>query len=79
MYNIYELGSGTYVAAEGKFDNVPAFMLTLGGMGVVNQVIDRTNYVPDAADICFVLKFNNIESLDVLINQLEVLRSKYHD
>lgn len=79
MYNIYELGSGTYVAGEGKFDNVPAFILTLGGTGVVNEPITKTNYVPDSEHLCFVLKFNNIESLDVIINQLNVLRTKYYD
>lgn len=74
---IYEFGAGEHIIAEGFYEDVPSCILMTGGSGKVGDNFERMKVVAYEDNVEFVLKFNNKESLEVMIDQLSKLRKEF--
>lgn len=77
MFPVLEFGHGMYTAGEGPYDGVPALIIIQDGDGVVGSEKTRSSTDIDFDTIRTVFKFNSRESLEVLIEQLNLIRSHF--
>lgn len=77
MVEILEFGYGNYMAAEGKANGLPAFIVTDGGSGVVGEegTFDGSEVDPESVKALFT--FANRESVDIMIDVLIRLRRNF--
>lgn len=74
-FPVIELGRGLVIIGEGHYKGKPGLVFSAGGTGIIGEASEPNIVVP-IENTLSVLTFDNIESLDVLINVASRLRVK---
>lgn len=68
-----DFGYGELEVMQGCHKEKYSLIIGIGGNGIVGESISKNRYL-NQDEVLAVMHFNNIDSLDVVINQLQILK-----